>query len=109
MNVLGGYRGGTVNTFLVFLCLTTVSEVPANVLVRGILSSLVPPPRTPHGTAQPADLLHFPALRTCDMMGSLASGSGWYLSRGGRTLVVRNLYRKLVGRMIKMPEKCRTG
>ncbi len=33
--------------------------VPADVLVWEILSSPVPPPRTPHGTAQPADPLHF--------------------------------------------------
>ncbi len=30
---------------------------------------------------------------------------GGSLSRGGRTLVVRNLYSKLVGRMIKVAQK----
>ncbi len=91
------------------LCLTTGSVVPADVLVRGILSSsFVPPPRTPHGTAQPADPLHFPPRRTYDMMGSLASGSGGEPlpgGGGGSTPVVQNLYSKLVERMIKMGPK----
>ncbi len=39
------------------------------------------------------------------MMGLLALGSGWESLQGDRTLVVGNLYRKLVGRMIKMARK----
>ncbi len=42
------------------------------------------------------------------MIGSLAWDKtrvlGGSFSRGGRTLVVRNLYSKLVGRMIKMAQ-----
>ncbi len=51
------YRGLRVGWGLpcYILCLTTGFVVPATALVRGILSSLVPPSMTPHGTAQTAD------------------------------------------------------
>ena len=39
------------------------------------------------------------------MMGLLASGSGWDSFLGGQDSGVRNLYSKLVGRMIKMARK----
>jgi hypothetical protein len=92
----GGMWVGIVNTSLVLFC----ASPPA--LWSLPLSSYVGS-SPPYGPAVESSSLS-PALRTYDMMWWLALDSKWESLCGGTTLVVRNLYRKLVGIMKKWPQ-----
>jgi hypothetical protein len=105
----GGCLGGNREYLpFCFSCLTTGSSVPAAVLVRGILSPRVPPPRTPLGTAQPADPLLF--LGPEDIAYDIVQGvDSWFpggaQDSGGTKFVQQNGWENDKNG----PEKCRTG